>query len=89
VTGKKRTQKVYRRHSGRPGGMKMESFAQLQARYQNGLLNTQSRVCCQKIVWGGNCSPSLKFMLEPIIPPSPKPQELKIQTIPGEPNNKQ
>lgn len=32
VTGKKRTQKLYRRHSGRPGGMKTEPFAKLQAR---------------------------------------------------------
>lgn len=32
VTGKKRTQKLYRRHSGRPGGMKVETFAHLQAR---------------------------------------------------------
>lgn len=32
VSGKKRTQKLYRRHSGRPGGMKVETFAQLQAR---------------------------------------------------------
>ena len=32
VSGNKFTQKVYRRHSGRPGGMKTESFAALQAR---------------------------------------------------------
>ncbi|MBF2097892.1 MAG: 50S ribosomal protein L13 [Gloeomargaritaceae cyanobacterium C42_A2020_066] len=32
VTGKKRSQKLYRRHSGRPGGMKTETFAQLQQR---------------------------------------------------------
>lgn len=32
VTGRKRTQKLYRRHSGRPGGMKTETFSQLQAR---------------------------------------------------------
>jgi len=32
VSGNKSTQKVYRRHSGRPGGMKTESFAHLQAR---------------------------------------------------------
>ncbi|NEO67601.1 MAG: 50S ribosomal protein L13, partial [Moorea sp. SIO4G2] len=32
VTGRKREQKLYRRHSGRPGGMKTETFAQLQAR---------------------------------------------------------
>jgi large subunit ribosomal protein L13 len=33
VTGKKRTQKLYRRHSGRPGGMKEETFEKLQAHY--------------------------------------------------------
>nr|YP_002049211.1 50S ribosomal protein L13 [Paulinella chromatophora]ACB43001.1 50S ribosomal protein L13 [Paulinella chromatophora] len=32
VTGKKNTEKLYRRHSGRPGGMKVESFSALQAR---------------------------------------------------------
>ena len=32
VTGKKSEQKLYRRHSGRPGGMKVESFKSLQSR---------------------------------------------------------
>ena len=32
VSGKKSTQKLYRRHSGRPGGMKTETFAHLQER---------------------------------------------------------
>uniref|UniRef100_A0A1D1YIY5 Large ribosomal subunit protein uL13c n=1 Tax=Anthurium amnicola TaxID=1678845 RepID=A0A1D1YIY5_9ARAE len=32
ISGKKRTQKLYRRHSGRPGGMKVETFDQLQKR---------------------------------------------------------
>merc|ERR1719502_2295551 len=32
VTGNKRKEKLYRRHSGRPGGMKVESFEELQAR---------------------------------------------------------
>jgi large subunit ribosomal protein L13 len=32
VTGKKYDDKLYRRHSGRPGGMKIESFKELQAR---------------------------------------------------------
>ena len=32
VTGKKSTQKLYRRHSGRPGGMKIEKFETLQER---------------------------------------------------------
>ena len=30
VSGKKPQQKLYRRHSGRPGGMKVETFASLQ-----------------------------------------------------------
>ena len=32
VTGKKSDQKLYRRHSGRPGGMKVETFRALQSR---------------------------------------------------------
>ena len=32
VTGKKSSQKLYRRHSGRPGGMKIEKFETLQKR---------------------------------------------------------
>lgn len=32
VSGKKQTQKLYKRHSGRPGGMKVETFDQLQKR---------------------------------------------------------
>lgn len=32
VTGKKETEKFYRRHSGRPGGMTIETFKEVQAR---------------------------------------------------------
>ena len=32
VSGRKATQKLYRRHSGRPGGMKVETFQSLQER---------------------------------------------------------
>lgn len=32
VTGNKAKEKLYRRHSGRPGGMKIESYEELQAR---------------------------------------------------------
>lgn len=38
VTGKKSTQKIYRRHSGRPGGLKTETFQQLQSRIPNRIL---------------------------------------------------
>ncbi|MFM7455369.1 MAG: 50S ribosomal protein L13 [Vulcanococcus sp.] len=40
VSGNKFTQKVYRRHSGRPGGMKTESFAALQARLPERIIET-------------------------------------------------
>ena len=38
VTGKKFTQKYYRRHSGRPGGLKIEKFENLQMRYPERIL---------------------------------------------------
>lgn len=38
VSGKKRNQKLYRRHSGRPGGMKVETFDQLQQRIPERIL---------------------------------------------------
>ncbi|MBM5816356.1 MAG: 50S ribosomal protein L13 [Cyanobacteriota bacterium] len=40
VTGNKATQKVYKRHSGRPGGMKTETFAHLQARLPERIIET-------------------------------------------------
>lgn len=38
VSGKKYNQKLYRRHSGRPGGLKKETFGQLQKRLPNRIL---------------------------------------------------
>lgn len=38
VTGKKAQQKVYRRHSGRPGGLTIETFEQLQSRIPERIL---------------------------------------------------
>lgn len=38
VTGRKNEQKLYRRHSGRPGGMKTETFDQLQRRIPNRII---------------------------------------------------
>nr|YP_010986332.1 ribosomal protein L13 [Pachymeniopsis lanceolata]WOL37250.1 ribosomal protein L13 [Pachymeniopsis lanceolata] len=38
VTGKKRHQKIYRRHSGRPGGLKSETFFELQKRIPNRII---------------------------------------------------
>jgi large subunit ribosomal protein L13 len=38
VTGQKRFQKIYYRHSGRPGGLKTETFEQLQKRSPNKII---------------------------------------------------
>ena len=40
VTGKKSEQKLYRRHSGRPGGMKVEKFSSLQIRIPERIVET-------------------------------------------------
>ena len=40
VSGTKSTDKLYRRHSGRPGGMKTETFAHLQARLPERIIET-------------------------------------------------
>ena len=38
VTGQKRDQKLYRRHSGKPGSMKIETFNELQKRIPNRII---------------------------------------------------
>lgn len=38
VTGRKKDQKVYYRHSGRPGSLKMETFSELQERLPNKIM---------------------------------------------------
>nr|QCI04449.1 ribosomal protein L13 [Antithamnion hubbsii] len=38
VTGQKRFQKLYKKHSGRPGGLKTESFDELQNRIPNRII---------------------------------------------------
>lgn len=43
VTGKKSEQKVYKRHSGRPGGLKVEIFNKLQKRMPNRILEHSIR----------------------------------------------
>nr|QCI05244.1 ribosomal protein L13 [Centroceras clavulatum] len=38
VTGQKKIQKLYKRHSGRPGSMKIETFNELQKRIPNRII---------------------------------------------------
>jgi large subunit ribosomal protein L13 len=85
VTGKKRTQKLYRRHSGRPGGMKTETFAKLQARLPERIIEHAVKGMLPKNTLGRQLFTKLKVYTGPEHPhQAQKPQELKIQTIPGE-----
>lgn len=87
VTGKKRTQKVYLRHSGRPGGMKSETFAQLQARIPERIVEHAIKGMLPKNSLGRQLFTKLKVYAGAEHPhQAQQPQELKIQTIPGENN---
>ncbi|SRR5579883_1762182 len=87
VTGKKKTQKIYRRHSGRPGGMKTETFAKLQQRLPERILEHAVKGMLPKNSLGRQLFTKLKVYAGPTHPhDAQKPKELKIQTIPGEDN---
>lgn len=84
VTGKKRTQKLYRRHSGRPGGMKTETFAKLQSRIPERIIEQAVRGMLPKNSLGRKLFTKLKVYVGPDHPhDAQKPEVLQIQTIPG------
>ncbi|MDP5016664.1 50S ribosomal protein L13 [Anabaena sp. UHCC 0187] len=85
VTGKKRTQKVYRRHSGRPGGMKTETFAKLQQRLPERILEHAIKGMLPKNSLGKQLFTKLKVYAGPTHPhEAQQPKEITISTIPGE-----
>ena len=87
VTGKKRTQKLYRRHSGRPGGMKTETFAKLQQRLPERILEHAVKGMLPKNSLGKQLFTKLKVYAGPTHPhEAQQPKELNINTIPGEEN---
>lgn len=87
VTGKKSSQKLYRRHSGRPGGMKMETFEKLQARVPERIIEKAVKGMLPKNSLGKSLFTKLKVYAGPTHPHiAQQPQELNIQTIPGEHN---
>lgn len=84
VTGKKRSQKLYRRHSGRPGGMKVETFAKLQARVPERIIEHAVKGMLPKGSLGRHLFTKLKVYTGADHPHSAqKPQILDINTIPG------
>jgi large subunit ribosomal protein L13 len=85
VTGKKRTQKLYRRHSGRPGGMKTETFAKLQQRLPERILEHAVKGMLPKNSLGKQLFTKLKVYAGPTHPhEAQQPKEITISTIPGE-----
>lgn len=85
VTGKKASQKLYRRHSGRPGGMKTETFEHLQARLPERIIEKAVKGMLPKNNLGRQLFKKLKVYAGPTHPHSAQqPKDLKINTIPGE-----
>ena len=84
VTGKKRSQKLYRRHSGRPGGMKIETFAQLQDRIPERIIEQAVKGMLPKNTLGRQLFTKLKVYTGADHPhQAQQPTVLDIQTIPG------
>ncbi|KAL2496552.1 50S ribosomal protein L13 [Forsythia ovata] len=80
VSGKKRTQKLYRRHSGRPGGMTVETFDQLQKRIPERIIEHAVRGMLPKGRLGRALFNHLKVYTGPTHPhEAQKPAELPIR----------
>ena len=85
VTGRKSTTKLYRRHSGRPGGMKTETFDTLQARIPSRIIEQAVKGMLPKTTLGRQQFTKLKVYAGPEHPhQAQSPKTLVINTIPGE-----
>ncbi|MEG3437393.1 50S ribosomal protein L13 [Pannus brasiliensis CCIBt3594] len=83
VTGKKRQQKVYRRDSGRPGGMKVETFDKLQKRIPERIVEHAVRGMLPKNSLGRKLFTKLKVYKGSEHPhQAQKPEVLALNTIP-------
>jgi large subunit ribosomal protein L13 len=84
VTGRKRSQKLYRRHSGRPGGMKEESFEKLQARMPERIIEHAVKGMLPKTSLGRQLFTKLKVYRGAVHPhQAQQPEALNLITVPG------
>jgi large subunit ribosomal protein L13 len=84
VTGKKGSQKLYRRHSGRPGGMKTETFDKLQARIPERIIEQAVKGMLPKNTLGRQLFTKLKVYAGTDHPHQAQmPQVMTVNTIPG------
>jgi large subunit ribosomal protein L13 len=85
VTGRKATTKLYRRHSGRPGGMKVETFDKLQARIPERIIEQAVKGMLPKNSLGRKQFTKLKVYAGPEHPhQAQSPQVHVVNTIPGD-----
>lgn len=83
VTGRKPQQKLYRRHSGRPGGMKVETFEKLQARIPERIIEKAVKGMLPKNALGRKLFTKLRVYKGSEHPhQAQQPQVLEINTIP-------
>lgn len=84
VTGRKSEQKLYRRHSGRPGGMKVETFAQLQKRIPERIIEKAVKGMLPKNSLGRSLFTKLKVYTGYNHPhEAQQPETLTVNTIAG------
>ncbi len=82
VSGKKGQQKLYRRHSGRPGGMKTETFQALQNRLPERIVERAIKGMLPHNALGRQLFRKLKVYRGPDHPHSAQnPETLKLNTI--------
>ena len=83
VTGRKSEQKLYRRHSGRPGGMKTETFNRLQQRIPERIIEKAVKGMLPKNAMGRKLFTKLKVYKGSDHPHAAQaPEALTINTIP-------
>ncbi|MEL6495881.1 MAG: 50S ribosomal protein L13 [Cyanobacteria bacterium J06623_7] len=83
VTGRKNEQKLYRRHSGRPGGMKTETFDQLQQRIPERIIEKAVKGMLPKNTLGRKLFTKLKVYAGADHPHGAQvPETLNVNTIP-------
>jgi large subunit ribosomal protein L13 len=84
VTGRKASQKLYRRHSGRPGGMKVESFEKLLARLPERIIEKAVKGMLPHTSLGRQQFTKLKVYAGTEHPhAAQQPKVLEINTTPG------
>ncbi|MEM8777372.1 MAG: 50S ribosomal protein L13 [Cyanobacteria bacterium P01_G01_bin.49] len=84
ITGRKSTQKLYRRHSGRPGGMKTETFEKLQKRIPERIIEQAIKGMLPKNALGRKLFTKLKVYPGPDHPhQAQQPEILNLNTIPN------